>query len=395
MRKNIFIIVFIVLALILGRMFMSNWAKIKTAKERASMGTPAVTVAEVGTRNVTRQFQANARVMAKYRVEVLARIAGYLTKSYFKEGDYVKAGQILFEIEPQQYQYAATKAKADMDNARSMASYYQKQLARYEELVRQDYIARSEYDNVLAQYDAYSAQMDSAESAYRDAQRNLGYTHIKSPVDGRVGIIAVTVGNYVTTSSGPLTTINSTNPMYVTFTLNSKDYSELVRIDGANVERDVEFIFSSGQKYEFKGIQDFYDNKIEETTGTITLRATFPNPKDELIQGDFGRVIIYSKSKDDLPVVPQSATMENQEGLYVYVLDEKNLPKMVYLKTMGQTDDNMWIVSEGVKPGDKILTTGIQKVIQGKPVRIVERVAEDSAPAKKQGFLSRFKLGKK
>ena len=371
-------------------MFLSNMDKIKSAKARAGMMTPSVTVAEVGTRNVTRQFGANARVMAKYRVDVLARISGYLTKSYFKEGDYVRAGQVLFEIEPEQYQYAATKAKADMDNARSMSNYYQKQLARYEELVKQDYVARADYDNALAQYDAYSAQMDSAESAYRDAQRNLGYTKVKSPVDGRVGIIAVTVGNFVNSTIGALTTINSSNPMYVVFNINSKDYAELVRIDGAKAERDVDFFFSTGQKYEHKGIQDFYDNKVDETTGTITMRATFPNPDDQLLQGDFGRVIIYSKSKDDLPVVPQSATLENQEGIYVYVLDEKNLPKMVYLKTMGQTEDNMWIVSEGVNKGDKIITSGMQKVVPGKAVRIVDTLPQETKPQKKQNIFEKL-----
>lgn len=395
MRKNIFIIVGIVLVLVFGRMLISHMDKIKSAKARAGMMTPSVTVAEVGTRNVTRQFGANARVMAKYRVDVLARISGYLTKSYFKEGDYVKAGQVLFEIEPEQYQYAASKAKADMDNARSLSDYYQKQLVRYEELVKQDYVARSEYDNALAQYDAYSAQMDSAESAYRDAQRNLGYTKVKSPVDGRVGIIAVTVGNFVSTASGALTTINSSNPMYVVFNINSNDYSELVRIDGTKAERDVEFFFSNGQKYELKGVQDFYDNKVDETTGTITMRATFPNPEDKLLQGEFGRVIIYSKSKDDLPVVPQSATLENQEGLYVYVLDEKNLPKMVYLKTMGQTEDNMWIVSEGLKAGDRIITNGMQKVIPGKPIRIVDSVPKEKVLQKKQGLINKiFNKGK-
>lgn len=394
MRKNIFIIVGVVLALVFGRMFISHSDKMKSAKARAGMMTPSVTVAEVETQNVTRQFGANARVMAKYRVDVLARISGYLTKSYFKEGDYVKAGQVLFEIEPEQYQYAATKAKADMDNARSMSDYYQKQLARYEELVKQDYVARSEYDNALAQYDAYSAQMDSAESAYRDAQRNLGYTKVKSPVDGRVGIIAVTVGNFVSTANGALTTINSNDPMYVVFNINSKDYAELVRIDGAKTERDVEFIFSTGQKYEHKGVQDFYDNKVDETTGTITLRATFPNPDDKLLQGEFGRVIIYSKSKDDLPVVPKSATLENQEGLYVYVLDEQNLPKMVYIKTMGETEDNMWIVSDGVKAGDKILTNGMQKVIPGKPVRIVSAMPQEQTQQKKQNIFEKL-LGRK
>ena len=326
MKKNIIIIVIVVLALIFGRMFISKFDKIKTAKMQAKMSTPAVTVEDVRTRNVVRQFESPARVVAKYRVSVLARISGYLTKSYFKEGDYVKAGQVLFEIEPQEYQYSANKAKANLANAQSQYEYYEKQLARYEELVSQDFIARADYDNILSQRDAYRAQVESATSAYRDAERNLGYTQVKSPVDGRVGIISVTVGNYVTASSGPLTTINSFEPMYVTFPLDAKDYADLVRIDkSADVKRKVEFIFSTGRKYELDGVQDFYDNKIDETTGTITLRATFPNPDNQLIQGDYGRIIIYSNAKDDIPVVPQSATQENQEGRYIYILDEQGL----------------------------------------------------------------------
>ena len=209
-----------------------------------------------------------------------------------------------------------------------------------------------------------------------------------------MGIISVTVGNFVSTANGALTTINSTNPMYIAFNLNSKDYAELVRIDGAGVERDVDFIFNTGQKYEHKGVQDFYDNKIDETTGTITLRATFPNPDDKLLQGDFGRVIIYSKSKDAMPVVPQSATLENQEGLYVYILDKDNLPKMTYIKTMGQTEDNMWIVSEGVNAGDRILSGGMQKVIPGKPVRIVNTLPQENKEVKKQSIFSKI-LGRK
>ena len=381
MRKNIIIIIFVVLVLILGRMLLSNLDKIKTAKQRAMMGTPAVTVAEVGSEEVQRQFTATARVAAKYRVDVLARISGYLTKSYFKEGDYVKAGQLLFEIEPQEYQFAASKAKANLDNAKSQYAYYDKQLKRYKELVQQDYVARSDYDSILSQRDAFRAQVANAESAYRDTQRNLGYTKVKSPVNGRVGIISVTVGNYVSMNSGALTTINSSEPMYITFPLESKDYAELVRIDKtANVNRDVEFIFSSGEKYKFKGIQDFHDNKIDDSTGTITMRATFPNPDDSLIQGDFGRVILYTKNKDKVPTVPQEATMENQEGRYVYVLDKDNLPRMTYIKTMGE-ENGKWLVSSGVKVGDRIITGGIQKVVTGKPVRIVDKVVDVSEQA--------------
>lgn len=389
MRKNIFIILLVFVVLVVTRMCITSFNKSMTAKQRIAASTPTVTADTVGTENVRREFTATARIMAKYRVDVLARISGYLTHSYFKEGDYVKAGQVLFEIEPQEYTYAANKAKANLDNAKSQQAYYQKQLTRYKELVDNDYIARADYDNVLAQRDAYNAQVASMESAYRDAQRNLGYTKVKAPVDGRVGIIDVTVGNYVSMNSGPLTTINSSNPMYVTFPLEAKDFVELVRIDGAaNANREVEFTFSSGQKYEFKGVQDFHDNKIDESTGTITLRATFENPKDELLQGGFGRVTIYSNKKDDMPVVPQAATMENQEGLYVYKLDTDNLPRMTYIKTMGQINNN-WIVSDGVKAGDRILTTGLQKVIPGSPVRIVEKAVEENTQVKKPGFFER------
>lgn len=387
MRKKIIIIVSIIVALIAGRLLISHINKLQAGAQRKFAAIPAVTVQTVESNNVQRQFETTARVVAKYRVDVLARISGYLTKSYFKEGDYVKAGQILFEIEPQEYKYAADRAKANLDNIRAQADYYQKQLTRYEELVKQDYVAKSDYDNILAQKNAYVAQADSALSAYRDAQRNLAYTDVKAPVDGRIGIIDVTVGNYVTTASGPLTTINSTDPMYVTFPLDSKDFAELVKVDGSpNVLRDVEFIFSSGNKYQLKGVQDFHDNAIDMSTGTITLRATFDNPDGELIQGDFGRIIIYSKNKDNLPVVPQSATMENQEGLYVYVLDKENLPRIAYIKTMG-TSGNNWIVSEGVNVGDKIITTGLQKVIPGTKVKIVENILDETNTVKKQNII--------
>ena len=389
MRNKIFIIVGIIAALILSRMLISHINKIKNGIQRRSAAVPAVTVETVQSDNVQRQFETTARVVAKYRVDVLARISGYLTKSYFKEGDYVKAGQILFEIEPQEYKYAVDRAKANLDNVKAQADYYQKQLLRYEELVKQDYVAKSDYDNVLAQKNAYVAQTDSALSAYRDAQRNLAYTNVKAPVDGRIGIIDVTVGNYVTTASGPLTTINSVNPMYVTFPLDSKDFADLVKVDGSpNVLREVEYIFSSGAKYQLKGVQDFHDNEIDMSTGTITLRATFDNPDGELIQGDFGRIIIYSKNKDKLPIVPQSATMENQDGLYVYVLDKDNLPRIAYIKTMGTSGTN-WIVSEGVNIGDKLVTTGLQKVVPGAPVRILEKALDDNSAVKKPNIFIR------
>ena len=135
MRKNIIIILAVVFALILFRMIFTNISKSTSANQKKMMGVPSVTVDTVKTESVRREFEAPARVMAKYRVDVLARINGYLTKSYFKEGDFVKAGQLLFEIEPQEYTNAAGMAKGNLDNARAQQEYYNKQLARYKELV--------------------------------------------------------------------------------------------------------------------------------------------------------------------------------------------------------------------------------------------------------------------
>ncbi|MBQ8168846.1 efflux RND transporter periplasmic adaptor subunit, partial [bacterium] len=246
-----------------------------------------------------------------------------------------------------------------------------KQLARASELVKKDYIAKAKYDEILAQRDSLKAQLASAQAAYSDSQRNFGYTMVKSPVDGKVGIITVTVGNYVAPSSGALTTINSTDPMYVTFPMDSTDFNALSSADlENNKNRKVELYFNNGEKYEFDGIQDFQDNKIDQSTGTVTLRATFKNPNDQLLHGEFVTVKLYSNNEVKVPVVNQSAVLENQAGKYVYKLDEKDIPQLTYIKTSEQTGD-FWIVTEGLQAGDRIVTDGLQKVTPGQPVTVV------------------------
>ncbi len=391
MRGKIILILLIMFGLIGARALYSAYSTKANAGRRGASDAPEVTVQEVKSIPIITSFEAPARVSAKYRVEVMARISGYLTKSYFKEGDFVKAGQLLFEIEPLEYKLAVQQAKGNLDNARAQLTYYEKQLARYQELVDKDYVARSDYDNMLAQRDAYRAQVALYESAYRDAQRNYSYTQVKAPVDGRIGIINVTVGNYVNAQAGYLTTINSEDPMYVTFPLDSKDYAMLNSIDGsANVNRVVEYKFSTGMLYKEKGVQDFRDNKVDETTGTITLRATFKNPHGELIQGDYGRIVIYSNNKSPAPVVPVEAVMENQEGQYLYKLDGENLPRLNYIKTTLQQDGN-WVVSSGINPGDKIIVAGIQKVVSGQPVKIVDKIEAGSGIKQQQSLIDKIK----
>ena len=370
MKKNIIIIILLVFAAIGIRFGISAYNGMKSAAQRKQQKAPMVTVDYIKDADIIRSYDAPGRVVAKYRVDVLARINGYLQKSYFKEGDFVKAGQTLFLIEPAEYSNAASVAGADVSNLKAQLEYAEKQLARAKELVAKDYIAKAQYDNILSQRDSLRAQLASAQARHRDSNRNLSYTNVKSPVDGQIGIIDVTVGNYVSPSSGPLTTINSVNPIYVTFPLEAADYNSLANADGAdNQQRKVELYFSDSTKYEYDGIQDFTDNKIDESTGTVTLRATFKNPNNQLLHGEFVNVKLYANRPVKVPIVPIVAVQENQAGKYVYIVDENDIPQLVYIKVSGQHNDN-WIVKDGLKTGDRIIVDGIQKIIPGAKVRI-------------------------
>lgn len=382
MKKTITIILSIIFGAILLRYGISVYNNIKTGQAMRSRPAPQVVVEIIQEQNIIRTYEAPGRVVAKYRVDVLARIAGYLTKSYFKEGDYVKQGQTLFQIEPTEFSNSEKVAQANVANLKAQLAYAEKQLARAKELVAKDYIAKSQYDQMLSQRDSLKAQLASAEASYSDTKRIMGYTMVKSPVDGRVGIINVTVGNYVTPSSGALTTINSMNPIYVTFPLDSNDYAILSNSDGeANTNRKVELYMSNGEKYKLDGIQDFQDNKVDQSTGTITMRATFQNPNNTLIQGEFLTVKLYANKPSNVPVVPQTAVQENQAGKYVYKLDAQDLPQLTYIKTKGQNGD-FWIVEDGLKKGDRIVSDGLQKVTPGRPVTIVS--AEEMQKLKSQ-----------
>ena len=377
MKKNIIIIIAIIIAAVIFRYGFNVYDNIRQGRMSKNKKAPEVTVAQIKENEIIRSFEAPGRVVSKYQVNVLARISGYLQKSYFKEGDFVKAGQTLFLIEPQEFSNAANVAKADVENTRAQLVYAEKQLARAKELVAKDYIAKSQYDNLLAQRDSLKAQLASAEARYNDTNRSLGYTHVKAPVDGRIGIITVTLGNYVTPSSGPLTTINSTDPIYVTFPLDSTDFNALSAADGADHKnRKTEIYFSNGQKYPLIGTQDFHDNKIDQSTGTVTMRATFQNPNNQLLHGEFVTVKLYSNNPVKTPVVPQTAVQENQAGKYVYKLDENDLPQLVYIK-IGEQQGTNWIVNEGLKAGDRIVIDGLQKVVPGQPVTVVTEQNKD------------------
>ncbi|MBR1460646.1 efflux RND transporter periplasmic adaptor subunit [bacterium] len=371
MKKYFIIAIISVLFLILGRFLYSGIQGRLISKSKNQNVVPDVTVQTIKNEPIVRSFEASGRVVSKYQVSIIARVAGYLQKSYFAEGSYVKAGDTLFLIEPDEYKNSADIAKADIKDLKAQLVYANKQLERAKELVKNDFIAKAKYDELLANRDALQARLKAADSSYVDKKRNLSYTNIKAPVDGRIGTIDVTVGNYVGPSSGSLTTINSTNPIYVTFPLSADNFHTLVSLDnnGSIQKRKVELFFTNGEKYKYEGVQDFSDNEVDVTTGTVTLRATFKNPENRLLHGQLVKVKIYASSKVNVPVVPITAVQENQEGKYVYVLDDKNIPQLRYIKTDAQAGYN-YIVTSGLKAGDVIVKDGVVKVIPNNPVHI-------------------------
>ncbi|MCM1338815.1 MAG: efflux RND transporter periplasmic adaptor subunit [Muribaculaceae bacterium] len=372
MKKKIIIVFAIILAAIGIRFGISALGAFMKKQAMSKQHAPNVSITEIRETEVIPSFEVPGRVVSKYQVSILARVSGYLQKSFFKEGDYVKAGDTLFLIEPLEFQNAANTAGANINNIKAQLEYANKQLVRAEELVKQDYIAKSRYDELLANRDALVAQLNAAETTLKDSNRNLSYTEIKAPVDGRIGIIDVTIGNYVTPSTGSLTTINSTNPIYVTFPLSSEDYSTLSSAEKSDEKRKVELYFSNGSKYKHDGVQDFLDNKIDQTTGTVTMRATFPNPDNKLLHGEFVNIKLFANKSITVPTVPIVAVQENQEGKFVYKLDKNNLPQLTYIKVHGQSGKD-WIVTDGLKQGDKVISDGIQKVTPGEKINIISK----------------------
>lgn len=244
MNKNIYTAIIAIAVLLAG----FGIYKFIMSKKAGSKGRPApqVILEPVGEEEILWTYEAPGRVVSKYQVKVLARISGYLKESYFKEGDYVKAGQNLFKIEPDEFNNAAQVAQANVKNIQARLTYAEKQLKRAQELVKNDYISKAQYDEMLANRDSLVAQLASAKAANSDTNRILGYTDVKAPVDGRVGIITVTLGNYVTPTSGALTTINSMDPIYVTFPMDTGDFATLMQTDKENNKpRKVDFIFQA------------------------------------------------------------------------------------------------------------------------------------------------------
>ena len=315
------------------------------------------------------EYSTTGRIEAQKSVDIIARVSGWLQERYFQEGDRVKKGQRLFLIEPDEYALAAQTARARVNENTAVYKNSEIDLHRAEQLLKEDLVSREYYDNALTQRNKNRATLDGAISDMNKANLNLSYTNITSPMDGRIGKKNVSEGNYVTPSSGVLAEIYTTNPMKVTFPVKSSDYIELKKYfkekknENPSLDDNVSIILglSDGTKYEKEGKIEFVDNKVDETTGTVTLRAVFENPDELLIPGDYVNVTIRVNKPQKVMLIPQSATKTDVgTGYYVWVVkDGKTVKKDVIVN---ENYENNWIVESGLDYDDVVVMKGIQDI---------------------------------
>ena len=335
-------------------------------------------------------FDTTGRIEANLSVDIIARVNGWLQNKYFEEGDRVTKGQRLFLIEPDEYVLASQNARATVNENSAVYKNSQIDLQRAEQLLKDDLVSREYYDNALTQRNRNRAALDGAIAQMKQANLNLSYTNITSPMDGRIGKVNISVGNYVTPSSGAIAEIYSTNPMKVIFPLNSGDFIELKKYYKAASEEErkdesavsVLLGLADGTQYEIEGKIEFVDNKVDESTGTVTLRAIFENPDELLVPGDYAKVTIRINKPYRVMMIPQSATKTDVgTGYYVWVVkDGKVIKKDI---KVNRNIDNNWIVEGGLDENDEVVVKGIQDIYKsGQKVKATPYVKEKESKKK-------------
>lgn len=329
--------------------------------------------------------ESTGRVEAKYSVDVIARVSGWLLKKHFNEGDFVHKGQLLFQIDPREFQIEVNNSRAAVNQYSALLKNAQQELDRANALIKEDLISHSDVDSSLASRNSNKALLDAARQKYELALVNLGYTSIKSPIDGRIGKIKITEGNYVNATSGPLVNISSTDPVYVSFSLRSSDFIKLLKSSDKFKDVEVKIQSDTGKVYPYVGKIDFVDNQIDQNSGSIPMRATFENPNGWLVPGDYMKVSLTAPKQTSFMTVPQSCTKgDAMSGYYVWtVKDNKAVRKDI---KVSDTIETNWIVTDGLDVNDTIIVAGIQNVTQdGQALKIITN----------EEYMKKQKAGKK
>lgn len=353
----------------------------------ATTGPVEVGVVTLEPTSVTLTRELPGRTSAYRVAEVRARVDGIVQKRLFAEGSDVKEGQPLFLIDPAPYRAALDAAKAQLARAEARVASARTQAERYTELVRENAVSRQEYDDAIAALKGAEADVAAGQAAVQAARINLGYTTVTSPVSGRIGRSAVTEGAYVQKSAATLlAVVQQLDPVYVDLTQSSAEALRLRReLDEGKLQSagrgqaKVRLLLEDGREYGLAGALQFADVTVDPSTGSIALRALFPNPRGELLPGMFVRARLDEAVKPEALLVPQQAVMRDRKGVpTALVVNAEKKVERRQLTTERAVGD-AWLVSAGVRAGDRVVVEGLQKVRPGAEVSPVEVTAKHAA----------------
>lgn len=328
---------------------------------------------------VTLTQELPGRTSAFRIAEVRARVSGIVLKRNFKEGDDVKEGQLLYTIDPAPYQAALDSAKANLARANANAAVSRLQADRFSKLIEAKAISQQEYDDVAAAHLAAEADVAAAQASAQTAEINLGYTRVIAPISGRIGLSMVTEGAYVQQGSATLlATIQQLDTLYVDLTQSSTELLRLRRAlaDGklqrsAEGGAKVQLLLDDGRTYSEEGTLQFSDVSVNASTNSITIRATFPNPKNELLPGMFVRARLQEGTTSGAILVPQLAISRNTKGdATALVIGAEGKAELRVLQT-DRAVGNQWLVSDGLKAGDQVIVQNLQRIRAGASVKPV------------------------
>jgi len=325
-----------------------------------------VKVLEVVKKEVQPNREFVGRTEATQDITIKSKVRGNLLKTNFEEGSVVQEGDLLFEIDPAQYDAALKAAQATVSQAKAAYDTAVLNFKRGEGLIKDNFISQSDYDNLLSRQLQTAASLESAQANLENAKLELGYTKIYAPFTGRISRAAVFKGDLIIPDQTELANLVQIEPVWVNFQVPEKVLVTAQRIDKVDGEFDlqdfpVKIRFPDGSMFDEVGKMNFINNRVDATTGTLALRAEFPNTQHMLVPGLYVTVIIESPSTEQVMLVPQRAVQEDQQGRYVLVVNQQNTVERVTV-TLGQRYGVDWQVESGLTEGSLVITEGLQKV---------------------------------
>jgi membrane fusion protein, multidrug efflux system len=344
----------------------------KQGNPSAAAPPPAVTVVKVAAAQIKPATTFTGRIEAKDKVDLRARVDGFLEKRLFTEGADVKEGELLFVIEKGLYQAAVDQAKAALETAEATLKLADIDVDRQTQLIQRNVVAQATLDQVTAKQGEAHGAMLAQKAALERAELQLSYTDIKSPISGRIGRASVSVGNFVSPSNSALATIVSQDPIYASFPVTQR---EMLAVRKQQAGKSGDYVIyvqlADGSRYPSAGKLDFLDNTVNQGTDTVQVRALFTNPERVLVDGQLVTVVAEEGKGESALLAPQQALQVDQTGPYVLIVDKDNKIQIRRVETDVGRGANI-VIRKGLAEGEQIVTEGIQRVRPGQVVAPTE-----------------------